>query len=108
MLSAGFACFIGGSPSVILERLQLPFEGANARNSGWMGSGFLSRQTAWHSVYMVLQFLLGKPDIIPVFSMVTWTVRQTTTGAMRKVTARSRQEAEDKIINKVFDAGGPP
>jgi hypothetical protein len=58
----------------------------------------------WHAIYMVLQMLFGNPDIVPVFSTATWTVRQTETGKVRKVTARSRQEAKDKIINNVFDA----
>jgi hypothetical protein len=57
----------------------------------------------WHIIYMVLQMLVGNPDIVPVFSTATWTVRQNATGTVRKVTARSRQEAKDKIINNVFD-----
>ena len=54
---------------------------------------------------MVLQVLVGNPDIVPVFSMATWTVRQTATGTVRKVTARSRQEAKDKVTNSAFDEG---
>ena len=57
----------------------------------------------WHIIYMALQMLVGNPDIVPVFSTATWTVRQTETGAERNVTARSRQEAKDKIINSIFD-----
>jgi hypothetical protein len=57
----------------------------------------------WHVIYMVLQMLVGNPDIVPVFSTATWTVRQTATGTVRKVTARSRQEAKDKIANNLFD-----
>jgi hypothetical protein len=57
----------------------------------------------WHIIYMVLQMLTGNPDIAPVFSTATWTVRQISTGTLRKVTARSRQEAKDKINNNVFD-----
>jgi hypothetical protein len=57
----------------------------------------------WHIIYIVLQMLVGNPDIVPVFSTATWTVRQTATGTVRKVTARSRQEAKDKIINSAFD-----
>jgi hypothetical protein len=57
----------------------------------------------WHVIYMVLQMLVGNPDIVPVFSTATWKVRQTETGTERNVTARSRQEAKDKIINSIFD-----
>ena len=57
----------------------------------------------WHMIYMVLQMLVGNPDIVPVFSTATWMVRQTGTGTVRKVTARSRQEAKDKIANNLFD-----
>ena len=54
-------------------------------------------------IYMILQMLVGNPDIVPVFSTATWTVRQTATGTTRNVTARSKQEARDKIINNAFD-----
>jgi len=57
----------------------------------------------WHMIYMILQMLVGNPDIVPVFSTATWTVRQTATGTTRNVTARSKQEARDKIINNAFD-----
>ena len=57
----------------------------------------------WHMIYMVLQMLVGNPDIVPVFSTATWTVRQTGTGTLRNVTGRSRQEAKDKISNGIFD-----
>ncbi|MGA8616094.1 MAG: hypothetical protein WB760_31280 [Xanthobacteraceae bacterium] len=50
-----------------------------------------------------MQMLVGNPDLVPVFSTATWTVRQTATGTVRKVTARSRQEASDKIVNNIFD-----
>lgn len=57
----------------------------------------------WHAVFMVLQMLAGNPDIVPVFSTATWTVRQTATGMVRKVTARSRREAGEKIASGLFD-----
>jgi len=57
----------------------------------------------WHVVFAVLQMLAGNPDIVPVFSTATWTVRQASTGMVRKVAARSRQEAKDKITNNIFD-----
>ena len=57
----------------------------------------------WHVIYMILQMLVGNPDIVPVFSTATWTLRQTATGTVRKVTARSRQEAKNKVVNSDFD-----
>jgi hypothetical protein len=57
----------------------------------------------WHVIYMILQMLVGNPDIVPVFSTATWTIRQTATGTVRKVTARSRQEAKNKVVNSDFD-----
>ena len=57
----------------------------------------------WHVIFMVLQMLVGNPDIVPVFSTATWTVRQRATGTVRKVTARSRREAKDKVANGLFD-----
>jgi hypothetical protein len=58
----------------------------------------------WHALYMFLQMLVGNPDVAPVFSTATWTVRQTATGAVRKVTACSEQEAAEKIASSDFDA----
>ena len=57
----------------------------------------------WHTITMLLQMLVSNPDIVPVFSTATWTVRQTATGMTRKVTARSRQEAGEKIADGLFD-----
>ena len=37
------------------------------------------------------------------FSTVTWTVRQTATGVVREVTARSEQDAKEKIALGAFD-----
>jgi hypothetical protein len=52
---------------------------------------------------MFLQMLVGNPDIAPAFSAATWTVRETATGVVRKVTARSEQEAGAKIVSGNFD-----
>ena len=57
----------------------------------------------WHTITMLFQMLVGNPDIAPVFSAATWTVRQTATGTVRHVTARSGQEAKEKIANGIFD-----
>jgi hypothetical protein len=38
-----------------------------------------------------------------VFSTAAWTVRETATGAVRKVTARSEREAGEKIASGNFD-----
>jgi hypothetical protein len=58
----------------------------------------------WHLFLMVWQMLLGNPDIAPTYSLATWTVRQSATGAIRKVTAGSEKEAKEKIESGIFDA----
>src|ERR1700726_2665880 len=57
----------------------------------------------WHLFFMVWQMLLGNPDIAPTYSLATWTVRHSATGVIRKVTARSNKEAQEKIANGLFD-----
>jgi hypothetical protein len=57
----------------------------------------------WHLFFMLLQMLVGNPDIAPVYSMATWSVRHTATGVVRKVTARSEQQAKEKIATGIFD-----
>jgi hypothetical protein len=54
---------------------------------------------------MLLQLLFMVPDTPPVYSTATWTVRQTATGLVRKVTAQSVQDAREKIALGLFDAG---
>jgi hypothetical protein len=58
----------------------------------------------WHLFFMLLQILVGNPDIAPVYSMATWTVRHGATGVVRKVTARSEQQAKERIADGIFDA----
>jgi len=57
----------------------------------------------WHAIYMFLQMIVGNPDIVPAASSATWTVREAATGIVRKVTARSEQEAGEKIVSGNFD-----
>jgi hypothetical protein len=57
----------------------------------------------WHLFLMVFQMLVGNPDIAPTYSSATWTVLQSATGAVRKVTARSKKEAKEKIASGIFD-----
>jgi hypothetical protein len=57
----------------------------------------------WHLFLMLFQVLAGNPDVAPTYSMATWTVRQSTTGAVRRVTARSEKEAKEKIDTGIFD-----
>jgi hypothetical protein len=38
-----------------------------------------------------------------IYSSVTWTIRQTSTGAIRKVTARSEARAREKIAQNLLD-----
>ena len=51
---------------------------------------------------MLLQTVLTSETAF-FFSAVTWTVRQTATGVVRKVTARSEQDAKKKIALGAFD-----
>jgi hypothetical protein len=53
---------------------------------------------------MLLQIVLMIPEMPAYFSTVTWTVRLTATGVVRKVTARSEQEAREKVALGLFDA----
>lgn len=50
---------------------------------------------------MLLQIVLTSET--GFYSSVTWTVRQTTTGVVHNVTARSEQEAREKIASEIFD-----
>jgi hypothetical protein len=52
---------------------------------------------------MLSQFVLLIAEMPRSYSTVTWTVRQTATGVIREVTARSEQEARDKIACELFD-----
>lgn len=56
-----------------------------------------------YRVFMILQVLLGIPEIPRYFSAVTWTVLQTATGIVRQVTAYSQHEAGEKIRLGLFD-----
>jgi hypothetical protein len=71
-------------------------------SDGWEVMACRGKQP-WHLIAMLFQMLVGNPDIVPVVSTATWTVRQIATGTVRNVTARSRQEAKEKIANGIFD-----
>jgi hypothetical protein len=58
----------------------------------WIATIFLNTIFLW---------LLNAPEI---FSTVTWTVRQKSTGVTKRVTASSEREAADKIAKDWFDA----
>jgi hypothetical protein len=73
--------------------------------NGWEIVSCRAKQP-WHAIYMFLQMLVGNPDIAPAFSTATWTVREMATGAVRKVTARSEQEAADKAASGMSDNVG--
>jgi hypothetical protein len=71
--------------------------------NGW---DILSRRTnapTRHLLSMLLQIAVTVPEWTGIYSTVTWTVRQTDTGVVRNVTARSEQEAKDKIAFGLFD-----
>jgi hypothetical protein len=53
--------------------------------------------------FMAMRFLLGIAEIPPLYWTVTWSVRQTGTGIIRKVTAQSEQDAREKIALGIFD-----
>lgn len=50
---------------------------------------------------MALQIVLTAEQ--GVYSSVTWTIREISTGAMRKVTARSEADAREKVARNLFD-----
>jgi hypothetical protein len=52
---------------------------------------------------MLAQIVFLIPEMPWSYSTVTWTVRQTATGVIREVTARSEQEAMEKIAVGLFD-----
>jgi hypothetical protein len=58
----------------------------------------------WITTFFV--FILGLISFDPtgLHSSVTWTVRQKSTGIVKRVTARSETEAADKIAKGWFDA----
>jgi len=69
---------------------------------GWE---IISRQpnVPWlHLLSMIIQTLIII-DYPLIWSTVTWTVRQSSTGTVRNVTARSEQEARKKIEIGTFD-----
>jgi hypothetical protein len=70
---------------------------------GWEIVSRRTNEPARHLLSMVLQIVFIYPETTGFYSTVTWTVRQTAMGAVRKVTARSEQEARDKIALGMFD-----
>ena len=57
------------------------------------------------SLLMMLQIVFLVPEVMRYYSTATWTIRQIARGAVRKVTARTEQEAKDKIALGLFDDG---
>jgi len=53
---------------------------------------------------MLVQLSLLIPMMPATFSSVIWTVRNKSTGVVRKLTARSEEEAKRKIELGLFDA----
>ena len=70
---------------------------------GWEIVSRRTNEPARHLLSMVLQIIFIYPETTGFYSSVTWTVRQTATGVVRKVSARSQQEARDKIALAIFD-----
>jgi hypothetical protein len=68
---------------------------------GW---GIVSRRTnnrLGGLFTMILQIVLTAEQ--GIYSSVTWTIHETSTGAIRKVTARSEAAAREKIAQNMFD-----
>ena len=66
----------------------------------------VSRKTnrPWITTFFVFIIGLISFDATGFHSIVTWTVRQKSTGITKRVTADSESEAADKIANGRFDA----
>ena len=54
-------------------------------------------------VFAALQIALGIAEAPHAFSAVTWSVRQTSSGLVRKVTAFSEAEARERLALGLFD-----
>ena len=54
-------------------------------------------------LFAALQIALGIAEAPHAFSAVTWSVRQTSTGLVRKVTAFSEAEARERLTLGLFD-----
>jgi hypothetical protein len=66
----------------------------------------MSRKTnrPWFTSFLMIVLGLVMQDNPGVFSNVTWTVRQKSTGMTKRVTANSESAAANKIANGWFDA----
>jgi hypothetical protein len=64
---------------------------------GWEIVSRRTNEPARHLLSMVLQIIFIYPETTGFYSSVTWTVRQTATGAVRKVTAWSEQGRGTKL-----------
>jgi hypothetical protein len=71
---------------------------------GWETVSCRNSNPLWF-LLTLLQIAFLVPEVERTQSTATWTVRQTATGAVRKVTARTEQEAKDKIALGLFDDG---
>jgi hypothetical protein len=69
---------------------------------GWEIVSRRTNEPGW-LLSMLAQIMVAIPVMPPYFSSVTWTVRETATGAIRSVTARTEQDAKDKIACGLFD-----
>jgi hypothetical protein len=60
----------------------------------------------WMTTFFMvtLGLLLGPPEPLDFYSSGTWTVRQKSTGVVKRVMAKNESEAADKIAKGWFDA----
>ena len=75
----------------------------NQISDGWEIVSRRTNEPIW-LLSMLAKIALVIPEVPRSFSTVTWTVREMATGVIRNVTARTEQEARDKIALELFDA----
>jgi hypothetical protein len=72
---------------------------------GWEIVARRAKNPIFH-LFAALQIALGIAEAPHAFSAVTWTLRQTSTGISRKVTAFSEAEARERLALGLFDDTG--
>jgi hypothetical protein len=57
----------------------------------------------WVFTHLMLAVIFWAPGVPRSYSRATWTVRQASTGAVKRVTADNKSEAADLIVRGLFD-----
>ena len=63
----------------------------------------INRQWIMSILMLIPELILDVPYLTILHSSATWTVRQKSTGVIKRVTALSESEAADKIAKGYFD-----